>query len=321
VAEELGWLGLKFQRKLTQILCSRIYRDTNSDIRKSMIIAGAGRSGTTWLANIVASQLPCRIMWEPFNPHAIEAFSQFSDFLYKRAADPDPALYAYASDVLKGTIDHKWIDREISRVCVEYRIVKEIRANLFLNWLHKSFPDVPLLVIVRHPCAVVLSRMEANWGASADLGAMLSQPELVADLLNEKMDIIKHARSKEAKHAVLWSIQHLVPIKQFHAEQLGVVFYENLCLQPEVEIPRIFRILGHEYRDSVFNQVEKPSRTTLRSSAFRSGEDRVMRWRNRLSQTQTQDILSVVRDFDLDYIYGDSATPLAQAFQVHHCAD
>jgi hypothetical protein len=278
-----------------------------------MIIAGVGRSGTTWLANIIASQLPCRIMWEPFNPHAVEAFSQLNDFQYRRTADPAPDLYAYAETVLKGSVRHKWIDREIGRIFMEYRIIKEIRANLFLNWLHSRFPDVPLLFIVRHPCAVVLSRMEANWGAGEDLDALLSQTELIDDFLYDKMDIISSARTIEAKHAVLWAIQHLVPIRQFHAGQLNTIFYENLCLQPEVEIPRIFQIIRHKYRDSVFKYVEIPSRTITRTSAPMTGDNKVTRWKKKLSQTQIRDILSVIRNFDLDYIYGDSFAPLAEA--------
>jgi hypothetical protein len=300
---------LNVYRRVLTTLFRRFYRDTNGDISKSIIIAGMGRSGTTWLANIIASQLPCRIMWEPFNPHTVEASSQFNDFQYLRTTDPAPDLYNFARTVLKGDIRHNWIDREIGRITVDYRIVKEIRANLFLNWLHKRFPSVPLIFIVRHPCAVVLSRMEAIWGADEDLNALISQSALIKDHLSDRLDVIRNARSTESKHAILWAIQHLVPLRQFRREHLDIVFYENLCLRPEEEIPRIFQIIGHEFRTSVYKHVEVPSRTTLRTSAIVTNDDKVTRWKRKLSEKQIDDILSVIRDFDLDYIYGDQAVP------------
>lgn len=301
---------LNIYRRFLTTLLRGIYRDVNGDIGKSIIIAGVGRSGTTWLANMIASQLPCRIMWEPFNPHAVEAFSKFNDFQYLRTTDPAPELYNFARTVLRGDIRHNWIDREIGRILVDYRIVKEIRANLFLNWLHKSFPSVPLIFIVRHPCAVVLSRMEANWGANEDLRALISQSELMEDYLHDRWDIIEGARSTESKHAVLWAIQNLIPIKQFGHEHLSIVFYENLCLKPEEEIPRIFQIIGHEFRTSVYKHLDVPSRTTMRTSAVVTNDDKVARWKELLSGKQINDILSVVRDFDLEYIYGDQVVPL-----------
>jgi hypothetical protein len=249
-------------------------------------------------------------MWEPFNPHAVEAFSQFNDFQYLRTTDPAPHLYEYARTVLRGEIRHDWIDREIGRIFVEYRIIKEIRANLFLNWLHKKFPRAPLIFIVRHPCAVVLSRMEANWGADEDFDALMTQPRLIADHLQDRLDVIESARSTEAKQAVLWAVQHLVPIKQFRHEHLNIVFYENLCLMPEQEIPRIFQIIGHEFDASVYKYIEVPSRTTMRTSAIVTNDNKVTKWKGKLTKKQINDILSVIRGFDLDYIYGDQAIPL-----------
>lgn len=301
---------LNVYRRVLTTLFRRVYRDVNGDINRSIIIAGVGRSGTTWLANIIASQLPCRIMWEPFNPHTVEAFSKFNDFLYLCPTDPAPELYEYTRTVLKGDIRHAWIDREISRILVDYRIIKEIRANLFLSWLHKKFPSVPLIFIIRHPCAVVLSRMEANWGADEDFNALMTQSELIDDHLKDRMDLIESARSTESRHAVLWAIQHLVPIKQFQHEPLNIVFYENLCLKPDQEIPRIFQIIGHEVDASVYKYLKVPSRTTIRTSAVVTGDNRVTKWKEKLSKKQIDDILSVVRDFNLDYIYGDQAIPL-----------
>jgi hypothetical protein len=61
-----------------------LYRDTVGRLDRSMIVAGTARSGTTWLAEIIASQVPCRIMFEPFQPRKVQAYSQFEYFQYLR---------------------------------------------------------------------------------------------------------------------------------------------------------------------------------------------------------------------------------------------
>lgn len=303
------WLLLKMRKRALHEICRRLYRENNSDISKSMIITGAGRSGTTWLASIIASQLPCRVMFEPFHSEKVCAFSQFHYFQYMRPEDSNPALWSYTRKVLTGNIRNPWIDREVDCIYPQYRLIKEIRANLFLKWLHLTFPEVPLLFIIRHPCAVVLSRLKAEWATDSDMEAMLAQPQFVDDFLSDKMDVIQSAKTDEEKHAVIWCIQHLVPTKQFQPDELQVLFYENLCLQPEVEIPKIFQAVGQDYQDSVLEHSAKPSTMTARNSAIMTGEDKVRRWKEQLSEKQIDQILAVVRAFELDYIYGNAVAP------------
>jgi hypothetical protein len=279
-------------------------------MRRSILVAGAGRSGTTWLADIIASQIPCRIMFEPFHPRQVEAFQQFHYFHYMRPTEENSELWAYGRRVFTGDIRHGWIDRQVDHIFPSYRLIKEIRANLLLGWIRAKFPEVPLLFIVRHPCAVALSRMQLDWWTDKDIEPFLSQPEVVQDFLADKMEVIRRAQSVEEKHAVIWCVSNLVPLQQLQANNLTVIFYENLCTQPEAEIPKIFQAISHEYRDSIFASINQPSTTTRDTSAVVTGEDKVMRWKRRLSPQQADNILTVVREFGLDYIYGESATPL-----------
>jgi hypothetical protein len=262
------------------------------------------------VADIVASQLPSRFMFEPFHSKKVEAFSQFNYFHYMRPLDSNPALLDFAERILLGNIRNPWIDCEVDRIFPKYRLIKEIRANLFLKWLNNMFPDVPILFVLRHPCAVVLSRLRAGWATDTDIQAFLSQKELINDFLSDKMQTISNATTDEQKHAIIWCIQHLVPFKQFSPGQLQVIFYENLCLEPHNEVSRIFKIIKHQHQDNVYKYLNKPSNTTAIHSAILSGEDKVKTWKKHLSDTQISNILSIVQDFELDYIYGYSFEPL-----------
>ena len=77
-----------------------------------------------------------------------------------------------------------------------------------------------------------------------------------------------------------------------------------------MEIPKIFQAIKHEYQASVFDQVKKPSTTITRNSAIITGEDKVTRWQRELSPKQIHKIFSIIEDFELGYIYGDSAKPV-----------
>lgn len=274
------------------------------------MVAGTARSGTTWLANIIASQIPCRIMFEPFNPEMVKEFRQFHYFQYMRPTEQNSELFSYCRTIFTGDIRHRWIDCEVTHLFPRYRLVKEIRANLFLNWIHTMFPELPLLFIIRHPCAVVLSRMQLTWATDLDIEPFLSQPKLIDDFLADKMDLIRRANTVEEKHAIIWCISNLVPIRQFHAGTLNLLFYEKLCLQPEAEVPKLFQMVRQEYHDSVFARMDQPSRTAVRSSAIFRGESKVARWQKELSPKQVRNILAVVENFGLDHIYGDSPAPM-----------
>jgi hypothetical protein len=274
------------------------------------MVAGTARSGTTWLADIIGSQISCRLMFEPFHSDKVEEFSKFQYFQYMRPHEKNEALFQYCKKIFSGDIRNGWVDSKVERLWPQYRIIKEIRANLFLKWIHNMIPDVPILYIIRHPCAVVLSRMELGWATDTDIEPLLSQSKLVNDFLVDKIDTIKNAKTSEEKHAIIWCISNLVPIKQFSPGELNIIFYENLCLKPEVEVLRVFQAIQHKYQNSVLKVVGQPSTTTILRSAILTGDDKVALWKKKLSSDQIKNIISTVRDFDLDYLYGESVTPL-----------
>jgi hypothetical protein len=275
-----------------------------------MLIAGTARSGTTWLADIIASQMPCRVMFEPFHSGKVKGFSQFNYFQYMHPEEENNDLYTYCYKLFTGDIRDSWIDRKIDNLNPQSRLVKDIRANLFLKWISQNFPQVPILFIIRHPCAVVLSRMKLDWATDTDIYPFLAQREVIGDFLSDKMDIIKKAKTDVEKHAIVWCVSNLVPLKQFNSGGLSIIFYENLCIQPHIEIPKIFKTLQHEYKNSVFDHINKPSTTSMRTSAVLTGENKVTRWKRELSPEQISNIMSVVETFKLDHIYGESVMPL-----------
>lgn len=296
-----------------QEIASRFYLNPEADSQKSILVAGTARSGTTWLGDLIASQIPSRILFEPFNPDLVPEYRNFNYFQYMRPGMENPEFHAFAHKVFTGRIRNRWIDRQNERIHSEYRIIKEIRINLALKWLHDNFPEVPIIFLMRHPCAVTASRMELNWATDRDIEPFLSQPDLVEDHLAPYMEIIKNAKTDEENHAVIWCVSNLVPLRQFQPNEIRIVYYENLCTQPEIELPAVFASIGQTYRDGKDNAVNRPSQTTRPSSAVVDGTDKISAWRKKLSHKQIENILRIVKAFGLDHLYGDSLLPLLTA--------
>jgi hypothetical protein len=303
------WAG-KFYRRVLQLFGSHFYFNPDPDIRRSILVAGTARSGTTWLADLIAFQIPSRILFEPFNPDLVSEYRRFNYFQYMRPGTENPEFHAFAQKVFTGEIRSRWIDHKNERIISSFRLVKEIRANLALKWLNDNFPEVPIIFIVRHPCAVVLSRMELGWATDQDIEPLISQPQLVEDYLGPYLDLIRSAVSSEEKHAVIWSVSNLVPLRQFKSNELKIVYYENLCTQPEIELPGVFEAIGHQYSSRLVTGSNQPSQTTRRDSAVMAGANKIENWKRKLSPSQIDSVLRVVQAFGLDHLYGDSTLPL-----------
>jgi hypothetical protein len=124
------------------------------------------------------------------------------------------------------------------------------------------------------------------------------------------LDLIRSAANIEEKHAVIWSVCNLVPLIQFYPGELKIVYYENLCTQPEIELTGILEAIGYKYKSPLVNTSDHPSQTTRAASAVVTGTDKIEGWKKKLSRSQIDNILQVVHGFDLSHLYGDSYLPL-----------
>jgi hypothetical protein len=296
---------------MLQQVASRFYINPDASLDKSILVAGTARSGTTWLGDLIASQVPCRVLFEPFHPGLVPEYRGFHYFQYMRPGTQNLKFQSFAHQVFTGEIRNPWIDRQNERIFSQVRLIKEIRANLALKWLHDHFPGVPIALLIRHPCAVVYSRMELGWATDMDIEPLLSQPELIEDHLLPYMDLIKSAKTMEEKHTIIWCVSNLVPLKQFNSGEVKIMYYEHLCTQPKNELPALFEFIGQPYNKSVMEIINQPSQTTKARSAVVRGSDKIERWKKKLSPSQIDRVLRMVEAFGMSHLYGDSVSPLS----------
>ncbi len=285
----------------------RLVFDSDTDYRKSILISGTGRSGTTWLSEIVNYRNEYRDIFEPFNSKKLSYLAAFGDRPYLRPHEVRPDLRQLAHQVLSGGIRSAWTERFNRRFVAHQRLIKDIRTNLMLKWLHCNFPGMPIVLMMRHPCAVAYSYEKEGWRGA--VGPLLAQENLMQDFLGPYKAEVENARDAFERAIFIWCIETLVPLTQFRSDEVHLVFYENLLLDPKNELDRLFTYLGKENYADALAVMDRPSRTSRRGSAVRTGEDRLSGWRKKVSAGRVQRAMEIVRLFGLETIYSEESTP------------
>jgi hypothetical protein len=276
-----------------------------------VFVAGTARSGTTWLSELINHRNEYRYVFEPFDHRKVPRVAPLGGRRYLRPDDDDPAAFAVAEHVLTGRIRHPWTERFNRRLVADRRLVKDVRANLFLGWMRARFPGMPIVLMLRHPFAVALSYEKQGWRGSVE--TLLAQDRLVEDHLGPLADTIAGARDAFERALCIWCVETLVPLRQLRPGDAHVVFYESLVESPEVEVPRLLAFLGRPFDPSVLDAVSRPSLTARRGSAVATGGNRTGGWREKMGGERLERAREIVRRFGLDGLYTEDGRPDPEA--------
>ncbi|MBJ6801041.1 sulfotransferase domain-containing protein [Geomonas propionica] len=237
-----------------------------------IIVAGSGRSGTTWLGNVIAGD-DRRIIFEPFECRRVTEFAELGMRPYFPATEPQPQWHPKVEALFSGRIGNDWTDQDRKRLAPERDtggvVIKEIRANGMLAWLSNNFP-CRIVYLVRHPYAVIASRVKQQW--DSHLEAYLSQPRMVQDFLEPYLPVIESAQGSVQRHAVMWCLENLVPLGQMPSYPWLFCRYEDLAVHPEAEARRLLGLLGLEFTESRRQALAELSRTCSLRPTDRSTE-------------------------------------------------
>ena len=278
-------------------------------------VFGDGRSGTTWVSDLVNWDERYREMFEPFHPGLVRGMREMRPQQYIRPDDAGHRFLRRAAGVFSGRLCTPSTDHANWRLSYRGLLIKDIFANLLACWASRQFPAVKPVLLIRNPFAVALSKFKRrNWHWLTDPCELLRQETLVHDHLQPFEDVIRGVGDDFILRQVLiWAVLHYVPLRQFEPGRLCIVFYEDLVRHPERELSRLFRYLKPDAADSMVQGalkiVARPSRVTMGEKKTAGGPWPVGRWRKEVSAQQLREGLEILAHFGLDQLYGDDATP------------
>lgn len=287
------------------------------DLGGTVLLAGSGRSGTTWLSQIINHGNAYRDIFEPFSPGKITTVSHYAEQLYLR---PDEAGADYrdaAALLLAGRVRGPWTDGHNRKLIARRRLIKDIRLNLMLGWLGTQFPQAKQILALRHPCAVAHSRLKLGW--EPPLSAVLAQPALIDDHLLPHLPMIRAIASSDRRfeqHVLMWCIENLVPLSQLAPGDAHVLMYEQVCTDFEAQVKALFKFLGRPVPRGIERSAKKVSAHFRRDSAILRGGDLIGDWRRHVSHAQIDQAFVIIRQFGLGHLYDAGADPLIAPAQV-----
>jgi hypothetical protein len=254
-----------------------------------------------------------RILFEPFECRRVPEFAELGLRPYFAPNAPLPHWRAAVEKLLAGAIGDPWIDQDASRLDPTRDtggiVIKEIRANGMLAWLCENFP-CQVVYLVRHPCAVIASRIKLGWDTHLD--AYTCQPDLMDDYLSPFTGVIEAASTPVQKHAVMWCLENLVPLRQMPGYNWIFCSYEQLFLQPEEEAARILDRLGLEFNTSRRQALGELSRTCSAQQAG-NAQDFLSDWKGALSSEDREEVAAILCSFGIDLYDTQSALPLRRS--------
>lgn len=279
-----------------------------NDYRQTVFVSGVGRSGTTWVANIINYANNYRLMFEPFHPQKVDVVSHFRYRQYLRPCNQEKAFIEPAKAILSGKVKNPWVDKLNRKLIARKRLIKDIRTNHLLKWIKTNFPEIPIILLLRHPCAVAYSKLALNWDIPLD--EYLAQEQLMEDFLAPFRAEIQNAQDAFERHIFLWCVENYVPLRQFRSGEIYLAFYENVCTKPEQEIDNLFRFLGKPYDQRVFDAVGTPSTLCRAESPIFSGNSLIENFRNHITNKRIKKAVEILGLFGLDRIYSEDSVPL-----------
>jgi len=309
-------------RGLLVPLLLKFFGPQDYDPANTLVITGAPRAGTTWLAELVNTIPGSSILFEPLHlghvPEARKAGFKWETIVERGSSWPEGEKFL--REVFLGRVRNSWTMSHVS-LKQAYRtklwIVKFVRANMMLDWLAHTFPIRPPALIIRHPCASIASYLQKGWarpvGPPSDHEFFRIHPHLrgVCDGLETVEEFI----------AVAWCMEYYMALLVPPPLPFHLVCYERLVRSGVEELSKLFAAWDLPLPEEAKKRLYKPSMTTAAFSQVSKGKDPLAGWQRYFGPEQSQRILAVVKAFGLDF-YNENPEPdydrLYSASPVRH---
>lgn len=232
---------------------------------KPIFIFGFGRSGTSWVSDIISRYLGRIILFEPCHP---QVFQQASQYCYHHLnSSTQNVIYDHLNTCLNKQIRDRWLIRNylsspldqsseefVNLLWDNSEIIgfKSIRLNHSILPLVRRF-DAQVIFIIRHPFAVISSilRRKNFWnefGWDNHWKMFVTQIDSLPCLTEqERTFFYKKAREMRqtfSKVVFMWGVSHIVVLRQLRSLEAVPFYYEDLYLNPYNSAKDLIRSIG-----------------------------------------------------------------------------
>ena len=289
--------------------------------QKDILILTTGRSGGTWLLELISYQKGIRSISEPLSLSLVThpRVNEFGSFRagngYSFIQKPIP-LKSYFEDIFSGKLNpfspiktfrknfrtyHYFTNRSVVKVCHGKGLIK---------WFAENF-DVDIIYFYRHPVPTALSMIKRRFNTK--LAGLLEDELFIQKYLSEKQlqfaKKIQKDGSEIEKFVLSWTLENIIPLKTisngFDCYKLS---YEELVLFPQ----KCIEWLSNNFKLNkaiLEKKFHLSSSTTIKSfqkDEYKKNSSLINSWRNGLSEKVEKRIFEIVENYDVDlYTFGE----------------
>lgn len=258
---------------------------------RTIFVAGVSKNAVSEAVAQLNLDGRYRVLHDPFNQWQYGKLWGLRYPAYLARTVPRDDVASLIDRVVDGRLP-----RSQTRAQQKERIISECRCNLWLDYLQTRYPQMPIVLTWRHPCATIASRLLLDW--TPQLKRQLVLKPIIRDHLQPFMDEITRATTPLDQHTFMWAIHHFVPLQQFARGNLHFTFYESLVTADAA---------GEKLRDAVRSGPPANGQADAKS---RNDQKSVLdTWRKQLSSAQIGRIFEILKIFGLDAIYSADTYP------------
>ena len=248
----------KAQKKVLARLVNAMASQDNYDISNTILIIGSARSGTTFVMESINHENEYRVIFEPF---VSEYTNEWEGYKSRAYIDPENIAEKEKdtlAKILSGKISNPWVDGHNMKMKSSKRIVKAIRANLFLPAIRKLYPSLPIVYITRDIKEVVESRLKM--GFDDELEVVLSHHGFLSTNYPslDMKSILSSIKTAAGRHALMWLLENKFLVENKKSLNLHHVNYDDIKEKSIRYIGGKFIITDEESRPSASTSNVKP---------------------------------------------------------------
>lgn len=194
-----------------------------------------------------------------------------------------------------------------------------------LHWMAERYDVRGTVVIIRHPCAVIASRLQMgeNWSGSVEKKKEVPVSrrfggEIPNSICDEFAHVFEETKLWVEHLAIDWALDYYFA---FHEHPRGrgdypwvLTSYERLLTEGEDELKRIISALGAEVPREMRSQIGEAS--SFAAENFRPDiHHQLTKWQSVLTERQVRAILDVTKAFRLDFYTEEPIPNFERLFQ------
>jgi len=286
-------------KNLSKRIIWRLYRFN------TIFILGDGRSGTTWINDLINYDGRYIEVFEPF--HGRYNFNLEENRIYPLLSD------VKSISSLNGNIYSNLAIKNRKRFSIPHGIIiKDISAHFILQDLARwNFKNI---FIIRNPLSVALSKESyGGWHSESDINVILKN-------YNELNMIGKECFNKSLvttnflEYVLSWCLLHRHTLKQL--DQLGFFpfFYESVLNTPEVMIEKLFISIGQHKlylnnKKAILASSKIKSRTTTDQNRIEDNISLKAPWNKVKPKEEISKAYEIIKRCGLYDVYKDKMQP------------